>query len=915
VRLALFFLGLLYLLSPGARAQEVVIPAEMITSDSGMAAEWVLSMLQDHAGFIWFGTNLGVARHDGLKYKIFRRANTLPNPLSNDYIYSMAEDATGDIWLGTGNGLNRFHRASETFTAFFHDPRDPGSLTGDLITCLVPCSLSPDSLWVVTVGGGLGIFNTKTGRCRSFRSDPSQPGSLASNYVHVVYEDQRRQAWVGTAKGFQRFRPATGDFETFRHDPQNANTIGNDNVFEIFESNNQPGILWIGTGGNCLNRFDADRRSWQRFLLPPAELPDPFSNIVFFISECPNEPEMLLVGARQGLYMFHRSRHTWQRIILQDQFREKGDPRNEFVLGIFRDRSGACWVGIQGRGLFKFLMEPEFFRSYVNPSAGFDPIRRNTIRGMGESADGRLWLGTAAGLFLYAPDTGTYDHYTLAPALPARERFDFVSLLCCTRGGDLWAATAGGLVRFSPRTGEQLVFAAREGDPETLGFTAVASICEDARGDVWIGSDFCLLRWDSQARSFRRYLHDPGDAGSLSASHINPILEDREGNLWIGTENGLNLYDRKGDRFSRFYLDPPDPSKETQNYVMILHQDIHGRIWVATSNGLNLMERSGDDVRFEHFSAPGSTLNNFILGVTEDDEENLWLSSPGGLSRFNMLSRTFSLYGSRDRVPHIEFIYKSCLRSRSGELFFGGVLGMFSFKPWQAHFNRYVPPLAFTDIRVWRKPVAIGGDSPLPRSITLAPDLDLSHDQNSLTLSFAALSFIQPDKNQYCYRLDGRDGSWHDLGFEHSINLDNLKPGRYRLRVRGSNNEGVWNLSGITLALRIRPPFWQTWWFRTLLLLALVVFFWQWYRTRIRRLAARIKSETAMDHYFDKFGISPREREIVHLLMRGKSNKEIEDTLFISMGTVKNHIYSIFQKLEVKNRGQLIALFKNLQVK
>ncbi|MBE0665965.1 MAG: hypothetical protein IH584_09075, partial [Candidatus Aminicenantes bacterium] len=173
----------------------------------------------------------------------------------------------------------------------------------------------------------------------------------------------------------------------------------------------------------------------------------------------------------------------------------------------------------------------------------------------------------------------------------------------------------------------------------------------------------------------------------------------------------------------------------------------------------------------------------------------------------------------------------------------------------------------------------------------------------------------RPDMNQFAYRLDGRDSAWNDLGFEHTVTLDNLKPGRYRLRVRGSNNEGVWNQKGISLGLLIRAPFWQTWWFRGLLTLAAIVLFIYWYRTRIQRLAARIKTEAAMDHYFNKYRISTREKEIIQYLLKGKSNKEIEDALFISIGTVKNHIYRIFQKLGVKNRGQLSALFKNLQIK
>jgi ligand-binding sensor domain-containing protein/DNA-binding CsgD family transcriptional regulator len=907
---------LLLLLCPlAARPQTQTIPAELITADSGMSSEYVYSIFQDRLGFMWFGTSLGVARHDGLHYKVFRRANTLPKPLSNDYILAITQDAAGDLWLGTANGLNRFDVANETFSVYRHDPKDPASLSGNVIYHLSPWSSRPGSLWVATVDNGLGLFDPKTGQCQSYRADPSQPGALGSNEVRKVLEDSRRRVWVATAAGLYRFRPEAGSFEAFRHDPDNGNTISNDSVYEIFESERRPGILWVGVGGNALNRFDPERRAWERFELPEAGAPAQARNPVYFIADCPDEPDLLLVGTRQGLYRFNVIQGSWQRIVLQDQFRETGDPGDEAILGIYHDRSGVCWVSVQGRGLIKFLPQPAFFRPHLNTDGNFDPMRRNRIFRLSESADGRIWLATGAGLFRCSPDVLACEHVALAPALPDRAGFDVVTVVATTRRGELWVATRGGLVRLDPLTGQQQVFAARAGDASTLGFTQVAAIGDDAQGDVWIGSDFCLLRWNARTRSFKRYRHDPGDPGSLSGSHVNPIMEDRSGDLWIGTENGLNLFDRARDRFTRFYLDPPDPSKETQNYVMFLHQDVKGRIWVGTSNGLNLMERTGAGVRFQHYSAPGSTLRNFIMGIVEDDEENLWISSAGGLSRFDMRTRTFSEYGGRDRVPSLPLLYGSCLRLRSGEIFFGGMRGMVSFKPWLARPNRYVPPLAFTDVQVWRRTPAIGGASPLPRSITLAPDLVLPYDQNNLTFSFAALSYVRPEKNQYAYRLDGRDDSWIEIGFDHTVTLDNLDPGRYRLQVRGSNNDGVWNEEGISLRLRIRPPFWRTGWFMALLALTFIVLFLQWNRTRSRRLAARIRSEAAMEHYCDKFGISPREREIIHLLMKGKSNKEIEDALFISIGTVKNHVYSIFQKLDVKNRGQLLARFKNLQVK
>lgn len=902
-------------LSPALRPQELVLPAERITADAGLFNDTISCVFQDRTGFIWLGSSIGIIRHDGIHFRVFRRANTLPRPLSNDYILSIAQDPGGDLWLGTIGGLNRMEIASESFTVYRHDPRDPRSIPGDFINHVCASTSRPGWLWLSTPHG-LGLFDTRTGECQCFRADPSRPGSLASDEVYMVFEDARRRAWVATSGGLQRFLPGSGRFQSFRHEPGNVNSLGDDLVPEIFESPRQPGILWVGGGGNVLSRFDPDRNRWQRYSPPDAQPADPRANAITFIRDYPDDSGALLVGTLSGLQRFEPAQGAWRRIVLLDQFGERGDPRDEKIFSVFPDRSGMCWVSVNNRGLFKILPQPDFFRRHVNENAGVDPVAANQVLGMSEDDQGGIWLATPAGAFRYAPASGAYERVALAAGRKDSAEFNRVYRIQQTRRGDVWASTVGGLVRFDPRSGEEEIFAARADDPATLGFTAVAMIGDDSQGDVWIASDFCLLRWDSRARAFRRYLHDANDPGSLSASHVNPVMEDREGNVWIGTENGLNRYDRDRDRFTRFYLDPPDPSKETQNYIMILHQDRSGRIWVGTSNGLNRMERTPDGVRFQHFGAPGSTLRNFILGIVEDDRENLWISSAAGLTRFDMKSETFSEYDSRDRVAGgTTLTYGSALRLRGGEIYFGGLKGMLSLRPWLERTQLYVPPMAFTDMQIWRRPVAIGGDSPLPRSIILAPDLVLSHRQNSLSISFAALSYVRPDRNQYAYRLDGRDGSWFDLGFEHSLNLDNLRPGRYRLRVRGSNSEGLWNEEGISLAIRIQPPWWQTWWFRLLALLGVVAVLVQLNRTRARRLAARVRNEMAMDDYFDKFGISAREREVILLLLRGKSNHEIEEALFISVSTVKCHVNRIFQKLKVKNRTQLLALFKNLQVK
>lgn len=220
-----------------------------------------------------------------------------------------------------------------------------------------------------------------------------------------------------------------------------------------------------------------------------------------------------------------------------------------------------------------------------------------------------------------------------------------------------------------------------------------------------------------------------------------------------------------------------------------------------------------------------------------------------------------------------------------------------------------MPPVAITAVSVFNRNLNLrSGSGSLPA-------LELGPKDTVVSFAFAALSYSDPPRNAYAYKIDGLNKEWIQIGNRHEITLSNLLPGSYVFRVKGSNNHGVWNEQGANLAFVMRPPWWQTWWFRLAAFLLLVFAFIQWNRSRALRMAARIRTEASMEKFFEKFQISQREKEIILLLLKGKSNKEIEESLFIAMGTVKNHIYSVYQKIGVKNRAQLMTLFKNLQVK
>jgi DNA-binding CsgD family transcriptional regulator len=443
-----------------------------------------------------------------------------------------------------------------------------------------------------------------------------------------------------------------------------------------------------------------------------------------------------------------------------------------------------------------------------------------------------------------------------------------------------------------------------------LSHDQVAVLFEDRSGRLWVGTQDGLNLLDRTRGAFTVYRSAPQPVAASGRNSMTAIYQDRQGFLWVGTQGGgLNRFDAERGIFDRNYRHrESDDASLGSDIVHCLLEDSLGRFWIGTnSGGLNLLDRASG--RFTVFSTEDGLANNDVQGMLEDRRGQLWLSTNRGLCRFDPQVKSVRNFTTRDGLQGDEFMPMSFYKAGDGEMFFGGTNGLTRFFPENIKGNPFMPPVVLTGVEVFNSGRKLTGDFRRGQRLTLGPQ------DRSVSFTFAALSFSDPRRNRYAYKIEGLNDEWVHIGGRHEVTISNLRPGKYVFRVKGSNNHGVWNEQGAALAITMRASWWQSWWFRVPAFLLLLGLFAYWRRTRTRRLAARIHTLAAMDKFCDGHDVSPREREILILLLKGKSNKEIEEALFISMGTVKNHVYSIFQKIGVRNRAQLITLFKNLQVK
>jgi ligand-binding sensor domain-containing protein/DNA-binding CsgD family transcriptional regulator len=888
---------------------------ERITMTQGLSSNIVLCFLQDCTGFLWIGTDDGLNRYDGREFKIFRRRTSDPSSLAVDTVTSLCQDRSGGIWVGTwGSGLDRLDPQTGKFAHFRNQPGNANSLGHNYVRDLFISPVEPDWLWISTWGGGLDRLHLETKRFEHFLPDKRKPGCLRSPNVQLVFADRGGTIWVGTSMGLQRFIPSTRTFDYYPTGETNGEAP-DELVRCIHESPDRPGELWVGILGRGLYRFEPASRSWQKQKnFTYGEKKTVVWN-VFCIRDFPGQPGDLLLGMGRGLFRFNPESQDYKQV--PDLGATEKIEARDRAWTIFQDKGGVLWVSYFGSGLQKLDPYLKPIRHHV--FAGNEAGAIRTIQSFAEDANGRILI-TDRGSDLLANGgipcafervTGTMEPVDPNPGNQTAGK-ESISAVAVTAAGDSWFGGQWTAIRLRHGKGQPEVFKLPAPAADAAGLGGVLCIAEDTVGRVWFGTAAGVSLLDPADGTGRFFPLESAKQIGVVGHYVQDILADREGRVWAATENGLFRFRESEGQFVRIGHQEGRSDSLDDDHVNDLLQDGRGRIWVATRAGINLAAITNDRVTFRHFAPRGYSSPSIVVhSLLVDDDGDVWAGTALGIARLQPASGTFSFYDAGADEDKVEFLDGVCLQTWEGEFFFGGKNGFISFHPREWKFDTLSPPIVLTDLQVENMPLADSGIR-IQQGTGLADIvIALPYRWNSISLQFAALDFHRPEKNQFAFTLADRTKDWTYLGYDRRIFLTGLKPGSYMLHVKGANSDGRWNEKGFSMAIRIRPPFWQTWWFMGLSGLFVVSLLAVWQRRRKQRWAEKIKSQLELEHFCRHFGVSRREMEIIGLLIQGKSNRTIEQELFISDSTVRNHVYNIYQKLGVKNRLQLSSLFRN----
>lgn len=787
-----------------------------LTITEGLPHNTVFCLMQDKHGFIWAGTKDGLVRYDGYECRVFRQSENDTNYFQGKSIHAILEDSKGNLWVGTQtNGIN----FRDTKTGIFRNLQD-NPLFKPISKKWINCFFEDKKgkIWIGTIGAGLWCFDPKSNRMRHFDRANSQ---LKDNNISNISQDENGRIWVA----------ASGNGIYFFDNKENTlsqihATEAEDTDFASFRKvffPDKKGNLWVATEGSGLYQVNLSTLKTRRFSIKNGLT----SNNIMSIAQN-KRGELLLATDGGGLNVFNPQTTN---IYSVRYGKNQGNLNSDALFSVLIDHDENVWIGSFNGGINILKTHKTHFESFTQTGTKAGELSHRSVLSICGSKSGQIYIGTdGGGLNLFNKDTKTFSLIQNQPTGYG----SVVKTIFEDSQKNIWLGYfENGLSIFDPKSRRFKHFRYNPNDQTSIGENNVWSITEDRSHHIWVGTlGGGLARLDNLEKGqFKRFNFQANNSSSLSSNDIMVVFADKNDQIWVGTDTeGLNLFDKKTEKFTRFQHQKGNSKSLSANDVRCIFQDSKGRLWIGTeSGGLNLWLGKGN---FEHFTTKNGLISNAIMNILEDKDGFLWLSTFKGVSRFSVDTKQCLNYdfNKNSYFNTNQFNQASGIKDQSGTILFGGINGLTLIKPEEIRFLEKKPRLVFTDFKIFNQSVPIGKlpneRTILEKNLEEVSEINLSYDDNVFSFEIAALDFTDPPKNQYTYKMDGFDENWRVTnGEQRLITYTNLEPKTYTFRVKGSNNNGVWSEEK-TIKLTIDPPFWQTWWFKTIILFVLLGLAW-----------------------------------------------------------------------------------------
>lgn len=862
----------------------------------------VFEVYQDEVGFLWFGTDDGLFRYDGTSYRTHRPIPFDSTSLADPWINGMVAAGPHSFWIVTSTGgLHRYEATEDRFSRFAD--RTPVRLSHLVVD-------ADSMLWIATRYDGLVRYNPMTDETKEFRADPDDSASLPSDQLLKLMIDKDGVLWVATYDGgvclFDRY---AGTCRTFRYDAANPNSIPSDRVEALIEDS--LGRVWVGTsndgadtrGVGGVARFDRAAGTFARYSVAAAQ--EGGLNVLSLLQHPNGE---ILIGSGAGLASLDPESGRYR--LYTHSIENTSTIASGNVQALYLDNDGVIWVGTVN-GVSYFNSQPSAFRHIAHEPDNENSLNSNDVWAILEDEDGILWIGTNRGLNRIDRDTG--DVIRIAPDEndPAKLLSRLVMGVNQTKDGTIWVGTRrGGLHVVDKETGQIAErFVRKEGDPGSLQTDNPWWILEDSKQRTWISSGGvgCLQQMLEPGR-FKSFCHDDSDEDTPSHDWARYMIEGRDGTLWLATwGGGLDRIDPDTLLFKHYKHNPADRNTPTSDFILSIYEDDEGILWLGTyGGGLSRFEPTTET--FTHFTTNDSDLpSDAVYGIQPDDDGRLWLSTNGGLVRFDPVTGAMRVFGLSDGIQALEFNSGASFRSKSGELFFGGINGVNAFFPSEVGNDSTRHRVVMTSLQAGGSMIERPGpEAPIQVALPYVDEIRLRPNERDITIGFASLQFLQSDLNRYRYKLDGYDDKWVEAGRKQTATYTNLDRGRYTFRVAASNSDGIWTEDALVVEIDAAPFFYETTLAWILYGLALVGFLVWLFRYRRNRLILQHKLE--IEHLETQ---KLRELDRSRSLFFANVSHEFRTPLTLTLGPVDDVLAGAHGAVSSAARKQLVLARRN----
>ncbi len=811
-----------------AQGQQPTLSFEKVRTSDGFFSKMVRILAQDKQGFLWLLTAEGLFKYDGYN---FQYISQFPGQSfkPGDVLKSMYIDSNGHIWLGTlNNGLTHYNPETGQSKLYSNQEGQANSLLDNAVYNITEGRQG--HIWLCNATG-LSRLNPNTGLINQYPFTNYAFGQHTGHNNRGFRADGKGGVWLGSREaGLFHFDPRQGLVQQFRHKPADPYSLSTDNVLGMFIDSKSN--LWVYTFGGGLNKFNATTRRFTHYKHNPATPGTISSNRIISVAEGPEGH--IWVGTFGGGLNRLNPNTGQAEVFKHDPSNSSSLPHN-FVNGMYFDKNGNLWAGV-GSMLTKCNLTSARVEHIRHNPLNPQSLSSSIVNAIYEDSQKNLWVGTyTAGLNLRKAGASNWQHFKHQRGSSTGLTSNIISTITEGPAGNIWIGTMGGGVNiYNPKTNQFTPINSRTAG---AGFQLMNNFVWDVHltsNAAWFATREGLCSYNFNTQALTLVAGASGKAQGYVNAEVIEISPALDGGLWLATNgSGLLHYNIQTETYTQYKHVNNEPNSLAEDRLKCVYQSPDGTVWVGTFAS-GLCKFSPPTQQFRVYNMQHGLPANLVYGILQDAQGNLWLSTSNGLSKFNPLVERFENYTETHGLQGTDFNTKSYFQSVSGRMYFGGGNGFNSFDPRQLPKNTQPPPMAFTSLMINNKAVPLATIKQSNASIRLP-----YKGNNTLLFEFSALDLSEPSKNKYAYRIQNFQEQWIYLRNKRDVTLSGLPPGKYALEVKASNNHDVWTENSLRVNVQITPNYYQTWWFKLLVLAAVLGLIGLFFRLRTSSMTKR----------------------------------------------------------------------------